>query len=58
MVPEHGLTVVSYLMGFFGLCCLGAAGFIVHRMVAITPLDLVNHLMGGLLRLLVLRAFP
>ncbi len=52
--PEHGLTVVSYLMGFLLVSVvLGAAGFIVHRMVAITPLDLVNHLMGGLLGLLV-----
>ncbi|MBR2497010.1 MAG: CvpA family protein [Parabacteroides sp.] len=48
--PEEGVTVLSYLAGFFlivGLVLL--AGEILHRVVGVTPLSILNHIAGGLL---------
>lgn len=56
--PENGVTVLSYVAGFLlivGIVLL--AGEILHRVVDVTPLSLLNHLVGGLLGLCFMIAF-
>lgn len=56
--PQEGVTVLSYLAGF--LLVVGVVllvGEIVHRLVDVTPLSLLNHLMGGLFGLMMTSLF-
>ena len=46
--PEEGVTILSYIAGF--ILILGVvmlAGEIVHRVIGVTPLSILNHLVGG-----------
>ena len=56
--PEQGVTVLSYVAGFLlivGVILL--AGEILTRVVGVTPLSVLNHLAGGVLRLCFMMAF-
>lgn len=47
--PAESVTVLSYLAGFLlvvGLLLL--VGEVIHRIIGVTPLSLLNHLLGGL----------
>jgi membrane protein required for colicin V production len=47
-LPEHGVTIVSYVLAF--LLIVGVITFtgnILHKMMDVTPLSLLNHLAGG-----------
>jgi membrane protein required for colicin V production len=47
-LPEHGVTVVSYVLAF--LLIVGVITFVgnvLHKMMDVTPLSLLNHLAGG-----------
>lgn len=52
--PAEGVTIISYVVGFFlimGVFIL--AGEIVDRVVDATPLTVINHVFGGVFGLLV-----
>ena len=56
--PEEGTTILSYVAGF--LLIVGVfilAGEIVTRIIGATPLNVINHLCGGLFGLLVILVF-
>lgn len=56
--PEEGVTILSYVAGFIlimGVFIL--AGEVVSRVVGVTPLSIINHLLGGLFGLLVILVF-
>ena len=52
--PENSVTLLSYILAFImiaGIIIL--AGWIMHKMISVTPLSLLNHLAGALLGLIV-----
>ncbi|MDH6311496.1 membrane protein required for colicin V production [Parabacteroides sp. PFB2-10] len=56
--PPEGVSIISYVLGFFlivGIVLL--AGEIVNRVVGVTPLSIINHLLGGVFGLLVMILF-
>ncbi|MDR1344079.1 MAG: CvpA family protein [Tannerellaceae bacterium] len=56
--PEHGVTVLSYILGFLlivGLLLL--VGQILHRIIGATPLSVLNHIGGGLFGFLIVLLF-
>ena len=56
--PQQMIGPASYFFGFVlivGVILL--AGFIVHKMISVTPLSILNHLAGGLLGLLLMILF-
>jgi membrane protein required for colicin V production len=56
--PQHAVMMTSYVLGFIlivGVIIL--AGQIVHRLVSVTPLSIFNHIIGGLLGLLMMMLF-
>jgi membrane protein required for colicin V production len=56
--PEQGVTIFSYVSGFFllvGVVLL--TGEIVHKVIDVTPLSVLNHLVGGLFGLLLMIVF-
>ena len=56
--PPKAVVPVSYVLGFIlivGIVLL--AGNIVHRVISITPLSIFNHLIGGLLGVVLMVLF-
>jgi membrane protein required for colicin V production len=56
--PPQAVMMTSYILGFIlivGIIIL--AGQIVHRLVSVTPLSIFNHIVGGLLGLLMMVLF-
>jgi membrane protein required for colicin V production len=56
--PEQGVTILSYIVGFLlimGIVLL--AGFVMHKIIDVTPLSVLNHLAGGLFGLLLMVVF-
>ena len=56
--PGQAVFFTSYFLGFVlivGIVLL--AGFIVHKMISVTPLSIINHLGGGLVGLLLMVLF-
>ncbi len=56
--PPQAVVMTSYILGFIlivGIIIL--AGQIVHRLVSATPLGIFNHIVGGLLGLLLMVLF-
>jgi membrane protein required for colicin V production len=48
--PDNSITIMSYILAFIliaGIIML--AGWIIHKMISVTPLSLLNHLAGALL---------
>jgi membrane protein required for colicin V production len=57
-LPEQGVTVLSYILGFLlitGIFFL--VGEVMHRIVGATPLSILNHLGGGFFGLLIMMLF-
>jgi membrane protein required for colicin V production len=57
-LPEQGVTIFSYILGFLllvGIVLL--TGEIVHKVIDVTPLSVLNHLAGGLFGLLLMIVF-
>lgn len=49
-LPEQGVTVISYVMGFILIVgVIFLAGEVLSRVVGATPLGLLNHIAGALL---------
>lgn len=47
--PEYSVTVISYILAFVlivGIVTL--AGGIIHKLLDVTPLNLLNHITGGI----------
>lgn len=56
--PPEGVTIISYIAGFMLIIgVLVLAGEVVSRVVDITPLSIVNHLIGGLFGLILMLLF-
>jgi membrane protein required for colicin V production len=56
--PQQAVMMTSYVLGFIlivGIIIL--AGQIVHRLVSVTPLSIFNHIVGGMLGLLMMVLF-
>jgi membrane protein required for colicin V production len=56
--PQQAVIMVSYVLGFIlivGIILL--AGQIIHRLVNVTPLSIFNHIVGGMLGLLMMVLF-
>ena len=56
--PEQLIYPASYFLGFVlivGIILLG--GYIIHKMVSVTPLGILNKLFGGVLGLLLMLLF-
>jgi membrane protein required for colicin V production len=56
--PQQAVIMTSYVFGFLlivGVILL--AGQIVHRLVSATPLGIMNHIVGGMLGLLMMALF-
>ena len=54
LFPENSVTVISYVLAFgmiAGIIIL--SGWIIHKMISVTPISLLNHLTGALLGLIV-----
>jgi len=54
LFPENSVTIVSFILAFImiaGIIIL--AGWIIHKMISVTPLSILNHLAGALLGLMV-----
>jgi membrane protein required for colicin V production len=52
--PEYSVTAISYVLAFMLIAGLIVwIGEVVHRMVEVTPLSLLNHLVGGVFGLAV-----
>ncbi|MDR1722315.1 MAG: CvpA family protein [Tannerella sp.] len=53
-IPPEANVIVSYVLGFLLIVCLVMlAGMIVNRLVSVTPLSFINHLIGGAIGLLI-----
>ena len=47
--PEYGVTVLSYLLGFMLIIgVLKLTGDLMSKLIGVTPLGVLNHLLGGL----------
>lgn len=47
--PDYGVTVLSYLFGFMLIIgVLKQTGDLLSKLVGVTPLGILNHLLGGL----------
>lgn len=56
--PPEGVTIISYIAGFMLIVgVLVLAGEVVSRVVDVTPLSIVNHLIGGLFGLILMILF-
>lgn len=56
--PPEGVTIISYIAGFMLIIgVLVLAGEVVSRVVDVTPLSIVNHLIGGLFGLILMLLF-
>ena len=52
---EPAVTVLSYILAFIMIVgIITMAGWIIHKMISVTPLSLLNHLAGALLGLIVM----
>lgn len=48
-LPDYGVTIASYILGFMLIVgILKLAGDAMSRLIGITPLGVLNHLLGGL----------
>lgn len=57
-LPEFGITVLSYLLGFMLIVgVLKLVGDSMSRLVGITPLSFLNHLLGGVFGLMFMMFF-
>jgi len=46
--PEHSITIISYVVAFILIVvAVTLAGGIIHRILDVTPLNLLNHIAGG-----------
>ncbi|MDR1601021.1 MAG: CvpA family protein [Tannerella sp.] len=51
-LPEHGVTVASYVLAFLLIVCvITLVGNILHKIMDVTPLSFLNHLAGGVFAL-------
>jgi membrane protein required for colicin V production len=51
---EPVVTLLSYILAFIMIAgIITLAGWIIHKMISVTPLSLLNHLAGSLLGLIV-----
>ena len=56
--PPKVIVPLSYFLGFVLIVgIILAAGNIVHRLISVTPLSIINHLIGGLLGLVMMLLF-
>ena len=47
-LPEYGVTVLSYLLGFMLIIgVLKLVGDAMSKLIGVTPLSSLNHLLGG-----------
>ena len=52
--PEPSATIISYILAFTMIAgIITFAGWIIHKMISVTPLSLINQLAGALLGLIV-----
>jgi len=57
-LPEQGVTIVSYVLGFLLIVgILSLAGIVLSRVIGVTPLGILDHLGGGIFGLLVTLLF-
>lgn len=57
-LPDFGVTVLSYLLGFMLIVgVLKLVGDLVSKLVGVTPLSLLNHLLGGVFGLMFMMFF-
>ena len=55
LFPQQAALLISYLLGFALIVgIISLAGHIVHRLIDATPLSIFNHLIGGLVGLVVM----
>lgn len=51
--PEYGVTAISYILGFMLIIgIIKIAGDIMSKFIGITPLGLLNHILGGIFGLM------
>lgn len=56
--PDFGVTVLSYLLGFMLIVgALKCVGDLTSRLIGVTPLSLLNHLLGGVFGLMFMMFF-
>ena len=56
--PEQLIYPASYFLGFVIIVgIILFAGHIIHRLISITPLSLINHIMGGVLGVILMMFF-
>jgi len=52
--PEQSTTIISYILAFIMIAgIISCVGWIIHKMISVTPLSLLNHLTGAILGLIV-----
>ena len=57
-LPEYGVTVLSYLLGFMLIIgVLKLVGDAMSKLIGVTPLSILNHLLGGLFGLMFMMFF-
>lgn len=57
-LPDFGVTVLSYLLGFMLIVgVLKLVGDLMSKLIGVTPLSLLNHLLGGLFGLMFMMFF-
>jgi membrane protein required for colicin V production len=51
-LPEYSVMIMSYVLAFIMIAgIIMLAGWIIHKMISVTPLSILNHLAGALLGL-------
>ena len=56
--PEYGVTVLSYILGFMLIIgVLKLVGDAMSKLIGVTPLSLLNHLLGGVFGLMFMMFF-
>ena len=52
--PEPSATIISYILAFTMIAgIITLAGWIIHKMISVTPLSLINQLAGAVLGMIV-----
>jgi membrane protein required for colicin V production len=52
--PESAVTIFSYIFAFIMIAgIITLAGWIIHKMISVTPLSLFNHIAGAVFGLIV-----